>query len=131
MKCKARCNIVLQAKYACLYFEQFSYYLLIVFVCLGRVPVRLTSLTICQLPINMKLSCCCLSSYLSLHMQLAGLNLRRDQNSLNLFWIRTEQFNVDVIIQMSSFSTTKSVLDVVDFEFQQRGTVVSASRGMS
>lgn len=66
-------------------------------------------------------------------MQLAGLNRGRDQNSLSLSWIRTEQVNVDMIIQMSSFFSHKKCVrcEMVDFEFQQRGTVMSASHGMS
>lgn len=66
-------------------------------------------------------------------MQLAGLNLRGDQNSLNLSWIRTEQVNVDMIIQMSTFFSNKKCVrcEMVGFEFQQGGTVMSASRGMS
>lgn len=66
-------------------------------------------------------------------MQLAGLNLKRDQNSLNLSYVRTEQVNVVMIIQTSSFFRNNKCVrcEMVDFELQQRGTVVSALHEMS
>lgn len=90
-------------------------------------------LTICQLAVNMKLSCNCLSSYLSLHMQLAGLTPEGRSEFPKLAWMRTEQVNVGMIIQTSSFFSNKKCVrcEMVDFELQQRGTMVSGSCEMS